>query len=136
MKGVLFLCTGNACRSQMAEGFARRLAPEGVAVHSAGTAPAGLNPRAVSAMNELGIDIAPHRSKDLSAVPLDEVDLVITLCGNADETCPTLPAGVQRLHWPLPDPAAATGEETEITQIFREVRDAIADRVSELFASR
>ena len=135
MKGILFLCTGNSCRSQMAEGFARRLAPPGVGIHSAGTRPVGVNPRAVEAMEDAGIDISGQTSKDLDALPLDEIDTVVTLCGNAAETCPTFPGHVERLHWPLPDPADATGSPEEVARAFREVRDDIGARVRGLLQS-
>jgi arsenate reductase len=133
VKGVLFLCTGNSCRSQMAEGFARRLAPEGVEVHSAGIAPVGVNPRARIVMDEVGIDIGEQRSKDLDAVPLDRIDTLVTLCGDAAERCPALPGDWERLHWPLRDPAHAEGEDAQVLQVFREVRDEIAARVRSLF---
>jgi arsenate reductase len=133
VKGVLFLCTGNSCRSQMAEGFARRLAPAGVEVHSAGIDPVGVNPRARSVMDEIGIDIGEQRSKDLDAVPLDRIDTLVTLCGDAAERCPALPGDWERLHWPLRDPAHAEGEDAQVLQVFREVRDEIAARVRSLF---
>jgi arsenate reductase len=133
VKGVLFLCTGNSCRSQMAEGFARRLAPEGVEVHSAGIAPVGVTPRARIVMDEVGIDIGEQRSKDLDAVPLDRIDTLVTLCGDAAERCPSFSGDVERLHWPLRDPAHAQGPEAQVLQAFREVRDGIAARVRSLF---
>ena len=133
MKGVLFLCTGNSCRSQMAEGFARRLAPQGVQVHSAGIEPVGVNPRARTVMAEAGIDIGEQRSKDLDAVPLEQIDTLVTLCGDAAERCPSFSGDVERLHWPLRDPARASGEDAQVLQVFREVRDEIAARVRSLF---
>jgi arsenate reductase len=132
---VLFLCTGNSCRSQMAEGFARNDAPPGLRVFSAGTDPAGVNPLAVRVMAEVGIDIANHRSKSLAGIPLAAIDLVVTLCGDAAERCPTLPAGTRQLHWALPDPATASGPPEDILDRFREVRDAIAARVAAWRAS-
>ncbi len=135
MKGILFLCTGNSCRSQMAEGFARELAPEGVVVHSAGIEPQGVNPRARAAMDEAGIDISRQTSKDVDAVPGSEIDTVVTLCGDAAERCPAFPGDVERLHWPLRDPATASGSEAEVERVFREVRDEIAARVRSLFAA-
>ena len=135
MKSVLFLCTGNSCRSQMAEGFARALAPPGVRVWSAGTEPAGLNPLAVEVMGEAGIDIAGQRSKALSALPLGEIDTLVTLCGDAAERCPAFPGTVERLHWPLRDPARAAGSPDQVLQAFREVRDEIAARVRSLLAA-
>jgi two-component system phosphate regulon sensor histidine kinase PhoR len=131
---TLFLCTGNSCRSQMAEGFARQLAPDGHRVFSAGTQPNGVHPLAIQVMKEVGIDIASHRSKKLEAVPLNEISRVITLCGEDAENCPTLPLDVERFHWPLRDPAMARGNEEEILNAFREVRDEIQNRVEQLFA--
>lgn len=134
MKHVLFLCTGNACRSQMAEAFARQLAPPGVRVSSAGTRPAGVDPRAVEVMREVGIDLTGHRSKHLDDLATDDVDLVVTLCADAAEACPHLAGELERLHWPLRDPAAAEGTAEAVRQVFREVRDEIAARVRSLFA--
>jgi arsenate reductase len=133
VKGVLFLCTGNSCRSQMAEAFARRLAPQDVQVHSAGIEPVGVNPRARAVMAEVGIEIGEQRSKDLDAVPLERIDTVVTLCGDAAERCPALSGDLERLHWPLRDPARAAGDEAQVQQVFREVRDEIAARVRSLF---
>lgn len=126
---ILFLCTGNSCRSQMAEGFARALAGDQWEVHSAGTAPAGVNPRAVKAMAEAGVDISVHTSKAIDPDLLKSADAVITLCGDAAESCPVTPPGVKRIHWPLPDPARAAGTEEEIMAAFRAVRDEIKERV-------
>jgi arsenate reductase len=134
-KTVLFLCTGNSCRSQMAEGFARNAAAPGLRVLSAGTDPAGVNPLAVRVMAEVGIDIANQRSKSLAEIPLEAIDLVVTLCGDAAERCPALPARARHLHWALPDPAAASGSPEEILGQFREVRDAVAARVAAWRAS-
>ena len=133
-KTILFLCTGNSCRSQMAEGFARHLAPAGTEIFSAGTEPKGLHPLAVQVMNEVGIDISGQRSKGVEAVPIETVDFLITLCGDVDEACPTLATKVQRQHWPLRDPAVAQGSEDEVLKIFREVRDEIRRRVENLLA--
>ncbi|MBI2534592.1 MAG: PAS-domain containing protein [Deltaproteobacteria bacterium] len=134
-KTILFLCTGNSCRSQMAEGFARHLAPAGTEIFSAGTEPKGLHPLAVQVMNEVGIDISGQRSKGIEAVPIEKIDLLVTLCGEAEETCPALAAQVERQHWPLRDPAVAQGSEDEVLKIFREVRDEIQSRVEYLLAS-
>lgn len=129
---LLFLCTGNSCRSQMAEGFARVMADEGIGVQSAGIEAHGQNPRAIAAMAELGIDISGQESTQLTDAMLADTDLVVTVCGHADEHCPVLPAGTRRLHWPLEDPARATGSEEEITAEFRRIRDEIRERVTEL----
>ena len=131
---VLFLCTGNSCRSQMAEGFARALGGESIEVQSAGIEARGQNPRAIAAMAEAGIDISGQESTRLDDDMLERVDLVVTVCGHADEHCPVLPAGVERVHWPLPDPAKATGTETEIGDVFCAVRDDIHRRVKQLLS--
>src|SRR5687768_5913099 len=101
MKKVLFLCTGNSCRSQMAEGFARKFAPEGVEIHSAGVSPIGVNRRAIRVMEEAGIDISKQWSKDVSKVPAKEIDTLITLRGHAAEHCPTLPGVKNTVFWPI-----------------------------------
>jgi arsenate reductase len=133
-KGILFLCTANSCRSQMAEGFARALAPKEMRVYSAGTEPKNVHPLAAQVMKELGIDISDQVSKGLEAVPLEQIDLVITLCGEAAESCPTLPMRTEHLHWPLPDPALAQGADEEVLKTFRSIRDEIRSRVEELFS--
>ena len=122
---VLFLCLHNSSRSQMAEGFARRYAPEHVVVMSAGTEPRGVNPHAIAAMAELGIDLAAHTSKHLDEVPWREADTVVTLCGEGAEVCPQVAGDVRRVHWPLPDPSAPNTLEA-----FRAVRDEIRWRVA------
>jgi len=131
---ILFLCTGNSCRSQMAEGWARVLGSDRVEVASAGIETHGLNPRAVAVMAEAGVDIAHHRSTRVTPAMVDEADLVVTVCGHADEHCPAVPPNVEKRHWPLPDPAKATGSEAEVMAIFRASRDAIRTRVEELLA--
>ena len=126
---VYFLCTGNSCRSQMAEGLARHLGAESIDVHSAGVEAHGLNLRAVAAMKEAGIDISHHTSKLIDDELLNRADYVITLCGDANDRCPVTPPHVHRLHWGFDDPAKATGTEEEAQQKFREVRDAIGSRI-------
>ncbi len=126
---VLFVCTGNSARSQMAEGFARHLGQGRVEAHSAGMEPSRLNPLAVAVMQEKGIDIAGHHSKAFDWDLARKMDLVVTVCGHANESCPVLPPEVQRLHWPLEDPAAATGTDAEILATFRRIRDQIESRV-------
>ncbi len=133
-KTILFLCTGNSCRSQMAEGFARQLAGNHYRIFSAGTAPKEIHPFAVQVMQEAGIDITKQRSKGLESVPLDSLDQIVTLCGDVDEQCPVLENRVERIHWPLPDPALALGDEQRILAIFRQVRDDIAGRVKALLS--
>ncbi len=129
---VLFLCTGNSCRSQMAEGWARHLAGSVWEIYSAGLEPSSVNPRAIQAMAEVGIDIHEQRSKGLDAIPIANLDTVVTLCGDAEERCPFLPGKHSRIHWPLPDPAKAQGTEDEIMAVFRAVRDEIQWRVQDL----
>lgn len=129
---VLFVCTGNSCRSQMAEGFARHLGGQRIAVQSAGIEAHGKNPRAIAAMAEAGIDISGQESTRLSGPMLEAADLVVTVCGHADEHCPVLQPGTRRIHWPLPDPAKATGTEDEISAEFRTIRDEIRRRVADL----
>ena len=129
---ILFLCTGNSCRSQMAEGFARSLAAGSVEVESAGIEAHGKNPRAIAAMQEVGVDISAQESTRLTDAMLERADLVVTVCGHADEHCPLLPPGTRKLHWPLEDPARATGTEEEIRTEFRRIRDEIQERVTEL----
>src|SRR3989442_302045 len=123
MPTILFLCVANSARSQMAEGLARALAPSGYRFWSAGSEPTALNPLAVTALAELGIDISHHSAKGIGEVPLDEVDTIVTLC--AEEVCPVVPGAVRRLHWPLPDPARATGSEDERRAPFRAARDQL-----------
>ena len=131
VRGVLFVCTANACRSQMAEGLAQAMLPAGVLVRSAGTRPGSVDPRATAVMLELGIDISNQASKSIDALPLGELDLVVTLCSEADAQCPPVPSA-KRAHWPLSDPAAALGSATEVLAAFRGVRDELARRVAAL----
>lgn len=129
---VMFVCTGNSARSQMAEGFARHLGRGRIEALSAGMEPSRLNPYAVAVMREKGIDISHQRSKAFDETLAGQMDLVVTVCGHANESCPVLPPEVKRLHWPLEDPAAATGSESEILAKFREIRDQIGGRVVQL----
>ncbi|MCW8873651.1 MAG: arsenate reductase (thioredoxin) [Xanthomonadales bacterium] len=129
---ILFLCTGNSCRSQMAEGWARSLGGDEFAVESAGIEAHGKNPRAIAVMAESGVDISGQESTVVSDDMLQRADVVVTVCGHADEMCPALPNGVRKLHWPLPDPAKATGTEEEIMTAFRATRDEVERRVREL----
>ncbi|WP_258358661.1 arsenate reductase (thioredoxin) [Moorella sulfitireducens (nom. illeg.)] len=129
---ILFLCTGNSCRSQMAEGFARALGGDKVEVYSAGIEPAGLNPRAVAVMAEVGIDISRQTSDTIDPEILSKAELIVTLCGDARDKCPVTPPTIRREHWPLRDPAKAEGNEEEIMAVFRVVRDEIRERVAKL----
>ena len=132
MRNILYLCTGNSCRSQIAEGWTRRLGGDAIAVQSAGIEAHGKNPRAISIMQEAGVDISGQESTIVSDKMLNLADVVVTVCGHADEQCPVLPPGVKKIHWPLTDPAQATGTETEIMDVFRTTRDDIEKRVRDL----
>ena len=131
-KKVLFVCTGNSARSQMAEGFARCFGQGRVEAHSAGVEPSRLNPYAVAVMREKGVDISGQHSKAFDWNLARQMDVVITVCGHANESCPVLPPEIRRLHWPLEDPAAAEGSLEMILATFRDVRDQIEVRVQEL----
>jgi arsenate reductase len=124
---ILILCTGNSCRSQMAEGILRPAVDEIVEVQSAGSNPAKfVHPLAIQVMNEIGIDISQNRSKHLNEFLDRKVHTVITVCGNADEACPIFPGIVARYHWGFEDPAKAQGTEDEVLLGFRRIRDEIA----------
>ena len=123
---VLILCTGNACRSHLAEGILRAAANELMDVQSAGSKPAGhVHPLAIRVMKEIGIDISGHRSKHLNEFLQQPIETVITVCGNADQACPMFPGQVNRYHWGFDDPAKAEGTEEEKLAVFRRVRDEI-----------
>lgn len=123
---ILILCTGNSCRSHLAEGILKHALGDGFRVESAGSNPAGyVHPLAVKALAEIGIDIDAHHSKHMDLFLHDEVKTVITVCGNADQACPVFPGQVSRHHWPFDDPAHATGGEDEQMAVFRRVRDEI-----------
>jgi len=124
-KGILFLCTGNSCRSQMAEGFAKKMFPKNMEIFSAGLEPKGVHPMAVKVMQEVGIDISQQESKNIPEIPIDKIDLLVTLYGDAAEQCPVFPGKVERIHWALEDPAKAQGSEEEIAIVFRKIRDNI-----------
>lgn len=129
---ILFLCTGNSCRSQIAEGWARQIGGDAVIVQSAGIEAHGQNPRAIEVMREAGIDISGQESTIVDDRMLQQADFVVTVCGHADEQCPVLPPGITKLHWPLTDPAKATGSEEEIMREFRATRDEVEHRVRAL----
>jgi len=123
---VLILCTGNSCRSHMAEGILRAAAGQVVEVHSSGSNPAGyVHPKAIAALAEIGLDISGHTSKHMNEFLDRDIDTVITVCGNADQACPVFPGQVHRHHWPFDDPAHAEGTEEEVMEEFRRVRDEI-----------
>ena len=129
---ILFLCTGNSCRSQMAEGWARQLGGCHVEVQSAGIEAHGKNPRAIAVMREAGIDISSQESTIVTGAMLERANIVVTVCGHADEQCPVLPEKVTKIHWPLTDPARATGSEAAIMVEFRATRDEVKNRVTDL----
>ncbi len=132
---ILILCTGNSCRSQLAEGILRAAAGDLVDVHSAGSKPAGhVHPKAIQVMQEVGFDISGHTSKHMREFLDRRITTVITVCGNADQACPIYPGQVNRHHWRFDDPAHATGTEEEILQQFRRVRDEIR-KVFEAYAA-
>jgi len=128
---VLFLCTANSCRSQMAEGFARQHGGGLIEPCSAGANPTSLHPLAVEVMKEVGVDIADHHSKSIADVPQD-VDLVVTVCDQAAEACPIFPGAAKTIHWSVPDPVQAKGTPAQIRAAFRRARDDIAARVKAL----
>src|SRR3989339_1636852 len=130
MKTVLFLCTGNSCRSQMAEGLLRAMASDEYDVYSAGVAPSTLNPNAVLVMTEMNIDISAQYSKSIDALPKTKFDYVITLCDHAKQVCPVFP-GTQQLHWGMPDPFDVVGTEEEKRNAYRACRDALQKRIRE-----
>ncbi len=133
---VLILCTGNSARSQMAEGLLRGLSRAGIEVHSAGTKPSRVNPLAIEAMKETGVDISGHRSKSVEEFAAQRFDIVITVCDNARETCPIFPGAPERIHWSFPDPAAVEGSHEEKLRAFRVVRDGLKQRLQQLMDSR
>ncbi len=129
-KRVLILCTGNSCRSQMAEALWEKLAQGEWESESAGSKPSGyVHPLAIRAMNELGIDISAAESKSLDRFQDRPFDLVVTVCDNARESCPVFSGAKETLHWPFDDPADATGTDDEKMSVFRRVRDQIQDRI-------
>jgi arsenate reductase len=127
MKGILFLCVANSARSQMAEGIARAILPAEVVVRSAGSSPSRVRSEAVAVLREIGIDISGYRAKSVREIDAGEVDTVITLC--AEEVCPVFFGNVERIHWPLSDPAAAQGTEEERLAAFRKTRDELRRRI-------
>ncbi|HQU16288.1 MAG: arsenate reductase ArsC [Gammaproteobacteria bacterium] len=129
---VLFLCTGNSCRSQMAEGWARTLGGGLIDARSAGIEAHGKNPRAIAVMAEAGVDISRQESTRLTDGMFRWADVVVTVCGHADEQCPLLPPGTRKEHWPLTDPAKATGTEEQVMDQFRATRQDVERRVQAL----
>ncbi len=128
---ILVLCTGNSCRSQMAEGFFRHFLDSTDEVRSAGLTPKGVHPLAVQVMQEIGIDISKQTSNSLEKYLAEKFDYVITVCDNAAEQCPVFPGDAKRLHWPFEDPAHAVGSTDEVLSVFRKVRDQIGARIED-----
>lgn len=133
MPTVLFLCVANSARSQMAEGLARYLAPPGYRFLSAGSEPGALHPLAVATLAEVGIDISAQQSKGVEAVPLSDADTIVTLC--AEEVCPLVTSPVERVHWPLPDPARVAGSDDERLAAFRATRERLTELLAALWAT-
>lgn len=127
MKKVLVLCTGNSCRSQIAEGYLRHFAGDAAQIYSAGIETHGVNPKAIETMKEDGIDISGHTSNNINEYRDIAFDFVITVCDHAKESCPYFPTNAVKLHYNFPDPAKATGTEDEIKEQFRSVRQMIKD---------
>jgi arsenate reductase (thioredoxin) len=135
MKKALVLCTGNSCRSQMAEGLWNHLGQGRWRVHSAGSKPAGfVHPMAVQVMKEIGIDISKNKSLHIEEFSHEQFDVVVTVCDRAKKTCPTLPGAPVQHHWPFDDPAFAEGSEEQRRQVFRRVRDEIRERIESFLA--
>lgn len=128
-KSIYFLCTGNSCRSQMAEGWAKKYLGNDWEVRSAGIEAHGLNPNAIKAMNEVGLDISNQRSETIDVEFLNKATLAVTLCGDAKDRCPVTPPHVKREHWGFDDPAKAEGTEEEVWKVFQRVRDEIGERI-------
>jgi len=135
-KRVLFLCTGNSCRSQMAEGWLKHLGGEKYEVFSAGIEAHGKNPRAIAVMQEAGVDISSQTSEIVDKSLLESLDLLVTVCGHADEHCPAVTIKGKREHWPFDDPAKAEGTEEEIMLEFRRVRDQIRARIDKFLNAK
>jgi len=133
---VLFLCTHNSARSQMAEGFLRAMAGDRFEAGSAGTEKTSVNPLAVRVMAELGMDLGGHASKLYADVASQAWDFLITVCDDANERCPWVPGSVQRLHWSFPDPSRAVGTEEQRLVVFRRVRDQIQERLTDWLRGR
>lgn len=131
---VLFLCTGNSCRSQMAEGWLRHLAGDKLIALSAGTEAHGLNAQMLLSMDAVGLDLREQRSETMQSYMADPPEVVISVCAAAAESCPTLPARTATMHWPFEDPAGASGTDVEITAVFAGVRDVIRARIESWLA--
>ena len=132
MKKIMFLCTANSCRSQMAEGFAREYGKGIIETFSAGLFPSYVHPRAIEVMKETGIDISNQKSKAIDEKILKQMDIIITLCGHAEAMCPMTPPAIKKIHWPIEDPVGTTGTEEDIINAFRKARDEIKIKIQGL----
>jgi len=132
-KSVLFLCTGNSCRSQMAEGLLRHIKGDEYDVFSAGTHPTQVHPNAVRVMNEIGINISQHMSKSMNVFLDKHFDVLITVCDSAKESCPVFHHASRKIHWSIEDPQAATGSNEDVLSVFRKVRDKLKQNIKEEF---
>lgn len=128
-KVLYFLCTGNSCRSQIAEGFGKKYLGATYEIYSAGLESHGVHPNAVAIMKESGVDISRQTSDTIDTGILNQADVIITLCGDANEKCPITPTNIKRLHWEFDDPAKVEGNEKEIMKVFRRVRNEIEERI-------
>jgi arsenate reductase (thioredoxin) len=131
LKKVMFLCTANSCRSQMAEGLAREYGKDKIDIYSAGLMAAGVHNRAIAVMKEIGIDISKQESKTIDPYLIKRMDIVVTLCSYAEAACPTTPPGIMRIHWPIIDPVGTIGTEEQIMREFRRARDEIKEKIRE-----
>lgn len=132
MKKIMFLCTANSCRSQMAEGLAREFGKDLIQPYSAGLFPSHVHPRAMEVMKEIGIDISNQKSKTIDEELLKKMNIIITLCGHAEASCPMTPPEIKRIHWPIEDPVGAIETEEEIMDAFRKARDEIKTKIQSL----
>lgn len=129
MLRIMFMCTGNSCRSQMAEGIARALGKGLIEPYSAGVMPSEVHPKTVQVMKEIGIDISNQRSKGIDESLLNTMDIIITLCSSAEAMCPMTPPRIRRMHWSIDDPKSATGTEEDVLNAFRRARDEIKKKI-------
>lgn len=132
MLKIMFLCTANSCRSQMAEGLARELGKGILEPYSAGLMAVGIQHRTIAVMKEIGIDISHQRSKEIDEGLLNQMDIIVTVCGNAEAMCPQTPPQIRRIHWPIKDPVGTIGTEEEIMKEFRRARDEISGKIERL----
>ncbi len=129
MVKIMFMCTGNSCRSQMAEGFARAMGKGVIEPYSAGVKPSEVHPKTVQVMKETGVDISCQTSKGIDESLLHTMDIIITLCSSAEALCPMTPPRIKRIHWSIDDPTSATGTEEEVVNAFRKARDEIQKKI-------